>query len=333
MQDKLKELLAAEADNSTELNKNAQSEILFGNELVKRYGIDKEAQQDLEDQGLINTNQGVTNKIPMVGDFYFSQKRYYILEPDGSFSKTRVRPNTGKKFDKDNFISDAERFLNNSLDGYEASSFSEITQLDVLRERVNEAIYNSPTSTFSKPRRGLAFTGETSLDQIANRLNLGTSKKFVDEYIKYVNGGEQDKDLTNLMSQDAKNNLRNILNREKKTIDFLLTNSSDKEVRDHVRQSIINAGDRSLDLQNSLGNGNNLDVEYYRQTGKYRFKNTYVFTEEGDLEIRGGGISERIIGIPIRNAPKNYVINKIGGKKNLNKVIQNPMRYTIEIDP
>ena len=196
---------------------------------------------------------------------------------------------------------------------------------------------NETTSTFSKPRRGSAFTGETSLDQIANRLNLGTSKKFVDEYITYVNGGDQDKDLTNLMSQDAKNNLRNILNREKKTIDFLLTNSSDKEVRDHVRQSIINAGDRSLDLQNSLGNGNNLDVEYYRQTGKYRFKNTYVFTEERDLEIRAsgiiGGISERTIGIPIRNAPKNYVINKIGGKKNLNKVIQNPMRYTIEIDP
>ena len=73
------------------------------------------------------------------------------------------------------------------------------------------------------------------------------------------------------------------------------------------------------------------------QTGKYRFKNTYVFTEERDLEIRAsgiiGGISERTIGIPIRNAPKNYVINKIGGKKNLNKVIQNPMRYTIEIDP
>ena len=196
---------------------------------------------------------------------------------------------------------------------------------------------NETTSTFSKPRRGSAFTGETSLDQIANRLNLGTSKKFVDEYITYVNGGDQDKDLTNLMSQDAKNNLRNILNREKKTIDFLLTNSSDKEVRDHVRQSIINAGDRSLDLQNSLGNGNNLDVEYYRQTGKYRFNNTYVFTEERDLEIRAsgiiGGISERTIGIPIRNAPKNYVINKIGGKKNLNKVIQNPMRYTIEIDP
>ena len=139
------------------------------------------------------------------------------------------------------------------------------------------------------------------------------------------------------MTQDAKNNLRNIMNREKKTIDFLLTNSSDKEVRDHVRQSIINSGDRSLDLQNSLGNGNNLDVEYYKQTGKYRFNNTYVFTEERDLEIRSGGIigklAERTIGIPIRNAPKNYVISKIGGRENLNKVIQNPMRYIIEIDP
>ena len=103
-----------------------------------RYGIDDEARQDLIDQGLINTNQGVTDNIPMVGDFYFYQRRYYILQPDGSFSKTRLRPKTGKKFDKDNFISDAERFLNNSLDGYEASSFSEITQLDVLRERVNE---------------------------------------------------------------------------------------------------------------------------------------------------------------------------------------------------
>ena len=85
-----------------------------------------------------------------------------------------------------------------------------------------------------------------------------------------------------------------------------------------------------------MGNGNNLDVEYYRQTGKYRFNNTYVFTEERDLEIRSGGIigklAERTIGIPIRNAPKNYVISKIGGKKNLNKVIQNPMRYYVEID-
>ena len=196
---------------------------------------------------------------------------------------------------------------------------------------------NETPSTFSKPKRGSGFVGETSLDQIANRLNVGTSKNFVDEYITYVNGGDQDKNLTNLMTQDAKNNLRNIMNREKKTIDFLLTNSSDKEVRDHVRQSIINSGDRSLDLQNSLGNGNNLDVEYYKQTGKYRFNNTYVFTEERDLEIRSGGIigklAERTIGIPIRNAPKNYVISKIGGRENLNKVIQNPMRYIIEIDP
>ena len=196
---------------------------------------------------------------------------------------------------------------------------------------------NETPSIFSKPTRVLGFISETSLDQIANQLNVGTSKNFVDEYITYVNGGDQDKNLTNLMTQDAKNNLRNIMNREKKTIDFLLTNSSDKEVRDYVRQSIINSGDRSLDLQNSLGNGNNLDVEYYKQTGKYRFNNTYVFTEERDLEIRSGGIigklAERTIGIPIRNAPKNYVISKIGGRENLNKVIQNPMRYIIEIDP
>ena len=52
---------------------------------------------------------------------------------------------------------------------------------------------NETTSTFSKPKRGSAFVGETSLDQIANRLNVGTSKNFVDEYITYVNGGDQDK--------------------------------------------------------------------------------------------------------------------------------------------
>ena len=297
LQDKLKELLAAEADNSIELNKNAQSEILFGNELVERYGIDEEAQQDLIDQGLINTNQGVTNTIPMVGDFYFSQRRYYILQPDGSFSKTRVRPNTGKKFDKDNFISDAERFLNNSLDGYEASSFSEITQLDVLRERANEVIYNLPTNidNFSKNLNNVfEKTPDYVFNFVADRFDGRSAKNFVDWYLNDYYGSdfklEQGKDLTYLLSNNDKKWLKE--NYRDLSDDFLVKSYASKgeygKVNDYIRTQINlrKSNDGKFGLDNSLGNSQTLDYKHYEETGEIRITGTYNFDNIADLDIR-----------------------------------------------
>ena len=297
LQDKLKELLAAEADNSTELNKNAQSEILFGNELVERYGIDDEAKQDLIDQGLINTNQGVTNTIPMVGDFYFSQRRYYILQPDGSFSKTRERPNTGKKFDKDNFISDAERFLNNSLDGYEASSFSEITQLDVLRERANEAIYNLPTNidNFSKNLNNVfEKTPDYVFNFVADRFDGRSAKNFVDWYLNDYYGSdfklEQGKDLTYLLSNNDKKWLKE--NYRDLSDDFLVKSYASKgeygKVNDYIRTQINlrKSNDGKFGLDNSLGNSQTLDYKHYEETGEIRITGTYNFDNIADLDIR-----------------------------------------------
>ena len=294
LQDRLNEL---QADNSTELNKNAKSEILFGDELVKRYGIDEEAQQDLIDQGLINTNQGVTNTIPMVGDFYFSQRRYYILQPDGSFSKTRVRPNTGKKFDKDNFISDAERFLNNSLDGYEASSFSEITQLDVLRERANEVIYNLPTNidNFSKNLNNVfEKTPDYVFNFVADRFDGRSAKNFVDWYLNDYYGSdfklEQGKDLTYLLSNNDKKWLKE--NYRDLSDDFLVKSYASKgeygKVNDYIRTQINlrKSNDGKFGLDNSLGNSQTLDYKHYEETGEIRITGTYNFDNIADLDIR-----------------------------------------------
>ena len=332
LQDKLKELLAAEADNSIELNKNAQSEILFGNELVERYGIDEEAQQDLIDQGLINTNQGVTNTIPMVGDFYFSQRRYYILQPDGSFSKTRVRPNTGKKFDKDNFISDAERFLNNSLDGYEASSFSEITQLDVLRERANEVIYNLPTNidNFSKNLNNVfEKTPDYVFNFVADRFDGRSAKNFVDWYLNDYYGS-----------------------------DFKL-----EQGKDFIRTQINlrKSNDGKFGLDNSLGNSQTLDYKHYEETGEIRITGTYNFDNIADLDIRltvdqydsflnpydeiatitddnevvfekneNNEIIQSISRL-VNRAPREYIESKIG-PENINKIINKPYNWVVNLD-
>ena len=372
LQDKLKELLAAEADNSTELNKNAQSEILFGNELVKRYGIDKEAQQDLEDQGLINTNQGVTNKIPMVGDFYFSQKRYYILEPDGSFSKTRVRPNTGKKFDKDNFISDAERFLNNSLDGYEASSFSEITQLDVLRERVNEAIYNLPTNidNFSENLNNVfEKTPDYIFNFVADRFDGRSAKNFVDWYLNDYYGSdfklEQGKDLTYLLSNNDKKWLKD--NYRDLSDDFLVKTYASKgeygKVNDYIRTQINlrKSNDGKFGLDNSLGNSQTLDYKHYEETGEIRITGIYNFDNIGDLDIRltidqyNSFLNpyDEIVTITDDNEvlfkknENNEIIQSISklvnrapreyieskiGPENINKIINKPYNWVINLD-
>jgi len=372
LQDKLKELLAAEADNSIELNKNAQSEILFGNELVERYGIDEEAQQDLIDQGLINTNQGVTNKIPMVGDFYFNQRRYYILQPDGSFSKTRIRPNSGKKFEKDNFISDAERFLNNSLDGYEASSFSEITQLDVLQERVNEAIYNLPSNidNFSENLNNVfEKTPDYVFNFVADRFDGRSAKNFVDWYLNDYYGSdfklEQGKDLTYLLSKNdkkwLKENYRSIT--ESSLVKGWASRGEYDKVNKHIRTQINlrKDDDGKFGLDNSLGNSQTLDYKHYEETGKIRITGTYNFDNIADLDIRltsdqygtflnpydenltinedsevvfekneNNEIIQSISRL-VNRAPREYIESKIG-EKNINKIINKPYNWVINLD-
>ena len=247
---------------------------------------------------MIYTNQGVTNTtIPMVGDFYFSQRRYYILQPDGSFSKTRVRPNTGKKFDKDNFISDAERFLNISLDGYEASSFSEITQLDVLQERVNEAIYNLPSNidNFSENLNNVfEKTQDYVFNFVADRFDGRSAKNFVDWYLNDYYGSdfklEQGKDLTYLLSKNDKKWLKD--NYRDLSDDFLVKSYASKgeygKVNDYIRTQINlrKDDDGKFGLDNSLGNSQTLDYKHYEETGKIRITGTYNFDNIADLDIR-----------------------------------------------
>ena len=372
LQDKLKELLAAEADNSTELNKNAQSEILFGNELVERYGIDEEAQQDLIDQGLINTNQGVTNTIPMVGDFYFSQRRYYILQPDGSFSKTRIRPNSGKKFEKDNFISDAERFLNNSLDGYEASSFSEITQLDVLRERANEVIYNLPTNidNFSENLNNVfEKTPDYVFNFVADRFDGRSAKNFVDWYLNDYYGSdfklEQGKDLTYLLSNNdkkwLKENYRDLA--DDTLVKAYASNGEYGKLNDYMRIQINlrKNDDGKFGLDNSLGNSQTLDYKHYEKTGEIKITGTYNFDNIADLDIRlttdqyesflnpydESATLNKDNEVVFEKNENNEIIQSIAklvnrapreyieskiGPENINKIINKPYNWVINLD-
>ena len=104
-----------------------------------------------------------------------------------------------------------------------------------------------------------------------------------------------------------------------------------------------------IGLQNSLGHGNYLDVEAYVNNNEIIYNNTYLFqsvdteTQGSDLLIRlpmsvavkvmnlplPQGVNDRLLQI-ISNAPRKYVIDKIG-EENLNKILDNPYRYTINL--
>tara|TARA_R100000781_G_scaffold22307_1_gene16591 strand:+ start:547 stop:3159 length:2613 start_codon:yes stop_codon:yes gene_type:complete len=196
---------------------------------------------------------------------------------------------------------------------------------------------------------------EFTFDKVAKVTKVESSKNFVDFFLdEFINNNaEQGQDLTNLLTQDdqafLKEETLGILNSNiGKT---LLAAKDYQAVQDYVREQLImgfNYNNR-IGLQNSLGNGNYLDVEAYVNNNEIIYNNTYLFqsvdteTQGSDLLIRlpmslikkvmmlplPQGINRKIIEI-INNAPRKYVIDKIG-EENVNKILDNPYRYTINL--
>ena len=79
------------------------------------------------------------NEPPTVGDYYFKKDsrggKYYILQSNGVFRKTNVRPKTGRQFKRDDFGDIIEALKNVDTSNLEASFFSPITDEDIERER------------------------------------------------------------------------------------------------------------------------------------------------------------------------------------------------------
>ena len=181
----------------------------------------------------------------------------------------------------------------------------------------------------------LSVPDDDAMDYVAKVAQVPSAKNFVDYFIdNHVNKkASQGKDLTNLMSKSTQNHLRSEMNRIKQEIDNMIADGrSDAEIKAYVNKNVK----RNSDLNNSMGNNLNFDVEAYRKDpSKFKFKPTYTFTQEEDLELRGIPHLKTFFGYgpsltrPIIDAPKNYVKLKLG--KRWQEAINNPMKYTIEI--
>ena len=194
-----------------------------------------------------------------------------------------------------------------------------------------------------------------TFDKVAQIAQVESSKNFVDFFLdEFINNdAEQGQDLTNLLTQDDQEFLK------KETLGILnspiaktLLEAKDYQgVQDYVREQLMMGFgyNNRIGLQNSLGHGNYLDVEAYVNNNEIIYNNTYLFqtidteTQGSDLLIRlpmsvamkilelplPAGMNNRILQM-ISNAPRRYVIDKIG-EENVNKILDNPYRYTINL--
>jgi len=160
------------------------------------------------------------------------------------------------------------------------------------------------------------------LDLLSKLPGLSSAKNFVDHYIdNFVKGdGKQDQNLTNLLSKDDLNYLKNTLPKQPEFRNL----RPQTNVQDVLGRVMKNA---PRGIRNSIGNGSKLDMDYYNRTGDYKIDKDYVFTQEADLEYRG--LPGNLLTKHIINAPKNYAKLKMDG--DISPLIQNPMRFHVII--
>ncbi len=198
-------------------------------------------------------------------------------------------------------------------------------------------------------------TKEFTFDTVAKIGKVESSKNFVDFFLDdYIaNNAEQNQDLTNLLTEDDQNFLKQDTNKILNTnIAKTLLEAKDYQgIQDYVREQLMMSFglNSRLGLQNSLGHGNYLDAKHYVETGEIKFNNTYLFETEdsqtggSDLLIRlPYSVFSTIINLPlpdpakkrflelVNNAPRRYVVDKIGEDK-LKNILDNPYRYTINL--
>ena len=74
------------------------------------FGGDEGGDEDGDDKGSDDSTSG-----PKVGDYYRGRNRkYYILQSDGSFKKTNILPKSGRKFDREDFTPVVENIKENN---------------------------------------------------------------------------------------------------------------------------------------------------------------------------------------------------------------------------
>ena len=119
----------------------------------------------------------------------------------------------------------------------------------------------------------------------------------------------------------------------KSNIDFdIKTGESNEKIRENVNNLLVQR--QSTDISNSLGNAMGFDVDYYKQTGNYRFNSTYLFTSTIDMEPRDNALGRGLIPQLKFQAKKfaipRYVSGQLDGETAM--AVQNPMKFQVNIE-
>ena len=183
-----------------------------------------------------------------------------------------------------------------------------------------------PSDTPEDPNKPVPTPDDDLLDQLAKMFGVGSAKNFLDHYAdNFVKGdGKQDQNLTNLLSKNDFNYLKNELSKDSGINNPNINRLSAPNSLYRIMQNAPKG------IRNSIGNGATLDVDYFNRTGDYKIDKSYVFTEPRDFELRSGNRFTSNIG---SLGTAGYARSKAGGNPfaNASRFINNPMRFHVII--
>lgn len=233
-----------------------------------------------------------------------------------------------KKIDKLNaklFDLEQSRPVNQQLD----ASQQVRPNLPYMSGRVKSAVAPIEDPYFQRIFPNEVPTPENDvLDQLVQRYSkYATAKNFIDHYAdNFVYGdGKQDQNLTNLMSPSDLQWLTNALAKQKEFSDPRpLDNPQDAVDR------VLERGGAPPGILMSIGNGAQIDMDYYKRTGDIKLNKSYVFTEPDDFGARSDSdLKSHILTL----GTAGYARTKAGGHPfaDASNFIQNPMRFHVVI--
>jgi len=165
---------------------------------------------------------------------------------------------------------------------------------------------------------------------------------FIDNHVKTYAKFDPSKaninhNLTHLYTPETKDVLRSLMDSIKTDIDGYISSGlySNAEIVKSVNGLLL--AKQPTDISNSLGNAMGFDVDYYKQTGNYRFNSTYEFTSTIDMEPRNNqlGIGLKSVWPRVKFQAKKYAIPKyVAGQLHGETMmaVQNPMKFQVNIE-
>ena len=164
---------------------------------------------------------------------------------------------------------------------------------------------------------------------------------FIDNHVKAYAQYDPTKaninhNLTHLYTPQTKDVLRKMMDGIKGSIDLdIKAGLTNEKIRENINGLLVLR--QPTDVSNSLGNAMGFDVDYYKQTGNYRFNSTYKFTSTIDMEPRDNalGLGLRSIVPRVKFEAKKYAIPKyVAGQLDGETMmaIQNPMQFQVDIE-